>query len=84
MYSEKIYDALGYFTDDEAAILGVFRSLKTQSQVSYLSDSFYQRYNISLLDFLQRGKNQYNPASGLNSEELNTIIQIVNNLPKYK
>ena len=84
LYSEKIYNALGYFTDDEAAILGVFRSLKTQSQVSYLCDSFFQLYKVSLLDFLQKGKNQYNPASGLNSEELNTIIQIVNNLPKYK
>jgi len=83
-YAQIIYNAMGFVTDDEAAILGVFRQLRTQSQVSYLSEFFTTKYGASLLDFLQRGKNQYNPASGLNADEMNTIFNIVNKLPKYK
>lgn len=83
-YAKTIYDAMGMITDDEAAVFGIFRQLKTQSQVSFLSERFSQKYNVGLLDFLQRGKNQYNPASGLNASEMNTIFSIVNRLPKYK
>lgn len=83
-YARTIYDAMGMITDDEAAVFGIFRQLKTQSQVSFLSERFSQKYNVGLLDFLQRGKNQYNPASGLNASEMNTIFSIVNRLPKYK
>lgn len=82
--AKRIYDALGVFTDDESAIYSVFRQLKTQSQVSFLSDKFQQRYRVDLLDYLKRGYNPINPASGLNADELRTVIDIVNTLPKYK
>jgi hypothetical protein len=80
----KIYFAMGNFTDDESAIYGVFRSLGTQSQVSFLSARFTDMYKVDLLDFLKRGRNQYNPASGLNADELAVVLNIVNQLPKYK
>jgi hypothetical protein len=83
-YCKTIYNAMGWVYDDEAAIYSVFRSLKTQSQVSYLAERFKTIYKLDLLEFLKRGKNQFNAASGLNSEELSIIINIVNKLPKYK
>ena len=82
--SRIIYNAMGYFSDDESAVYSVFRSLQTKSQVSFLSEKFRQLYNIDMLEFLKRGKNQYNPASGLNTSEIATVINIVNNLPKYR
>lgn len=83
-YADILYKAMGYISDDEAAVYSVFRALKTKSQVSFLCDVFQKKYSIDLLEFLKRGKNQYNAASGLNSDELKTVIDIVNSLPKYK
>lgn len=80
----KIYFSMGNFSDDESAIYGVFRQLKTQSQVSFLSDRFQTMYKTDLLEYLKRGRNQYNPASGLNTDELAVVLNIVNSLPKYK
>lgn len=80
----KIYFAMGNFSDDESAIYGVFRSLGTQSQVSFLAARFADMYKVDLLEFLKRGRNQYNPASGLNADELAVVLNIVNQLPKYK
>jgi hypothetical protein len=84
MYADRIYNAMGWVYDDEAAIYSVFRSLQTQSQVSFLAERFKIKYGSDLLEFLQKGKNQFNAASGLNSDELATVINIVNKLPKYK
>jgi hypothetical protein len=83
-YADIIYNAMGYLYDDEAAIYSVFRSLKSQAQVSILAERFLLKYKTDLLEFLQKGKNQFNAASGLNSDELSTVIKIVNTLPKYK
>lgn len=83
-YAKRIYDALGVFTDDESAVFSVFRQLKSQSQVSHLAEYFTQKYKTDLLDYLKRGYSSWNPASGLSSEELQIILNIVNNLPKYK
>lgn len=82
--AERLHKAMGYFTDDEAVIFSVFRSLRTQSQVSFLSDRFQQIYKTDLLEYLKRGDNNWNPGAGLNESELNTVISIVNKLPKYK
>lgn len=82
--AKRIYDALGVFTDDEAAIYSVFRSLKSQAQVSILSEKFEQKYKVDLLEYLQRGYSQWNAASGLNDSEIKIVIDIVNKLPKYK
>ena len=46
--ADRIYNALGYFYDDEAAAIAVFRTLKTQSQVSFLSDIFQRKYKTDL------------------------------------
>jgi len=82
--AKRIYNAMGYLTDDESEVFSVFRNLKTQTQVSYLADVFQQNYKSDLLEFLKKGKNQFNVASGLNSDELSVILNIVNKLPKYK
>lgn len=83
-YAARLYNAMGYVYDDEAAVFSVFRSLKTKSQVSFLCERFRIKYGVDLLEFLKRGKNQFNAASGLNNDELATIINIVNKLPNYK
>jgi hypothetical protein len=81
--AKRIYDAMGYFTDDEAAVISVFRLLKTKSQVSWLSDIFQKQYKTDLFNFLRKGKGLL-PQAGLNDNELSEIITIVQKLPNYK
>jgi hypothetical protein len=74
LYAEKIYKAKGipYLTnDDEAAVYGVFRSLKSKTQVSYLAETFFKMYNKDLKAFLQ---------SFLNNNEFGNVATICNKL----
>jgi hypothetical protein len=74
-YSKIIWDAKGipYLTnDDEAAVYGVFRALKSKTQVSVLAGYFFQKYNKDLKTFLQ---------SFLNQNEFGNVATICNKLP---
>jgi hypothetical protein len=79
-FAKRIYEAMGFFSDDEPAVFSVFSQLKYKTQVSWLADVFQQNYKMDLLDFLKRGKGQL-PQAGLNSDELQQILNIVNALP---
>lgn len=82
---KKIWDCSGgwFSGDDEACITGQITSVKTQTQVSYLADKFQQKYNTSLLLFLQKG-NSSAPWAGLSTAEMATLLQNVKNKPKYR
>ncbi len=69
--SKIIYDAKGYFNDDEAAVYGVFQSLKAKTQVSFLAEKFFDKYQVSLWGYLQ---------NMMNEKELGTVANIVNKL----
>jgi hypothetical protein len=87
-YAEQIYNAFGFFGDDEATIFGIFRALKTQSQVAWLAKAFKEKYGTELLTFLQKGSKTsqiWRPAtSGLNATEMKQILDIIKSKPKYK
>lgn len=85
-YADTIYDAFGFFGDDEAAVIGVFRQLKTQSQVASLAKRFNELYKKDLLQFLRDGKQgiQKTYWSGLSESVINQIKDLVNKKPKYK
>jgi hypothetical protein len=53
--AKTIHDAFTVFQDDFNAIMSVFSSLRTKSQVSFLADVFSQKYNEDLLSFLGDG-----------------------------
>ena len=46
--SKRIYDAMGYLSDDESEVYSVFRTLKSQSQVSFLSDAFLGEAKVGI------------------------------------
>ena len=71
-FAKTIYDAIGFFTDDESAVYGVFRQLKSQTQVSFLAEAFYNNYGTDLYSYL---------AKNLNDGEMAIVNQIVNSLP---
>lgn len=79
--SKQIYDAIGLFDDDEEAVIAVFKSLRTQSQASFLSEKFAQLYKADLLSWL-RGSGIW-PKDRLSDADVKQITDYVNKLPKY-
>lgn len=88
-YAQKIYDAMSCTGDDEQTIFGVFRALRTQSQVASLARAFYLKYSLDLRNALKNGICTYFPTNpfdlpGLNTEELGQVDKIVFAKPLYK
>jgi len=73
-YVDDLWDATGYFNDDEDKIYGVFRAMKTKSQVAALAKRFNQLKSKDLYSYL----NEY-----LNDEELLKVKGIIDQKPTY-
>lgn len=80
--SKQIYDAMGYFSDDEPMINKVFKEIPSKAHLSYLAEYFAKLYRMDLFSFLKQGKGQLAQA-GLNNDELETILNIVAQKPDY-
>lgn len=79
--AKQIYDAIGLFDDDEEAVIAVFKSLRTQSQASFLAERFSLIYHADLLTWL-RGSG-YWPKDRLSDADVKQITDYVTKLPKY-
>jgi hypothetical protein len=73
-YVDDLWDATGYFNDDEDKIYGVFRAMKTKSQVAALAKRFNQLKSKDLYSYLD----EY-----LNDEELLKVKAIIDQKPTY-
>lgn len=69
--AKKIYDAKGFFNDNESVVIGVFRQQSSVATVSQLSDIFLRVYKQDLWAYL----------SFLDSAEKTQITNIINSLP---
>lgn len=78
----KIYQYPGIFWDDFNTVLGVFQTLRTKSQLSFLCDVFQKTYNASMYGYLLDGGGIL-PWDGLSEVHLTQIINYVNSLPDY-
>lgn len=63
-----------YYPDSEEKALGVFRLLKSQAQISYLSYRFFELYKTDMLEFLK---------TFMNTEQLAQVQSIIKNKPLY-
>lgn len=79
--AQKIYNAWGKFNDDEQAIFAVFRSLRSQAQLSQLCYYYSKKYNQDLLTRLKAP--WYYANDGLDDIEFKVIAEIVLKLPTY-
>jgi len=86
--AEKIRGSFTNFGDNEQQVIGIFRQLKTQAQVSNIADAFFKKYSLDLWTFLKTGTPDSDVLSqyytGLSNQDLSLILNIVNKLPKYK
>ena len=73
-YVDDLWNATGYFNDDEEKIYGVFRAMRTQSQIAALAKRFNQLKGKDLYGYLK---------DYLNETELLTVKRIIDQKPKY-
>lgn len=73
-YVDDLWSATSFYSDDEEKIYGVFRAMKTQSQIAALAKRFNQLKGKDLYGYLK---------DYLNEEELLTVKKIIDQKPKY-
>jgi hypothetical protein len=73
--TEKIYDGIGTFYDDEAEITAAFKALRYKNQVSYLAYKYQERFGRDLLTDLKKN---------LSADELAPIYAYIKTLPLGK
>jgi hypothetical protein len=81
-FVNQIWDSVGWLNDDFERVFGIFKMLKTKSQVSYLAMKFLELKQKDLLTWLLGGGLFSYPADRFSSEEVGQIVAYVNNLPK--
>lgn len=82
LYNE-IYNSFSIWGDDEKRIFSAFKTIKTQSQLSYFSYWLMQKKNIDLLKWL-KGSDWGPVGDHLSVDEISVITTYIKQLPKYK
>jgi hypothetical protein len=73
-YAKDINDAFGWIFNNKDKIYGVFRAMKDKVQVSQMSNAYYIKYKINLIDDLRSHI----------SDEMGQVMKIVGKLPDYR
>lgn len=82
LFSE-IYNSFSPFGDDEARIYAAFKTLKTQSQLSYFAWWVREKHGVDLLRWLHGG-NVGPIGDNLSVAEIAVITDYFNKLPRWK
>ena len=69
--AKNFYDAIGTFNDNEDKVYANLRFMKYGTQLSQVSERFFQMYQKDLFNYLR---------SSLNDKEMTTVSKLVNNL----
>lgn len=72
-FADEVYNSKGYFNDDEEKLTGVFKAINYKTQVSQLSEYFFNTYKKDLYGFMNSFLD--------NDTEFLPIIKIVNAKP---
>lgn len=75
----KIYDSIGYFSDDEGAILNEIKKVKSQGQLSQITDA----YGSGALNYGNMGDDIENALKGgwFSKDRLKELNNFINTLP---
>lgn len=76
----QIESAFGIISDDVSTVMGVFKGLQTQSELSYMADIWQQKNGSDFLTWL-RGTTW--PNDRLSDSEINDITTFVSKLPTH-
>lgn len=82
-YKQELLDSFGYWNDDEAQAIGVFKHFTTKYQVACFCYIWQEEDGYApMLEWLKGGGFWDWPADRLDTGEINEIIKYVDNLPK--
>jgi hypothetical protein len=73
--AKQFYDAKGIFNDDETKVYGMLRALRYDTQLSQISERFFQMYKKDLYNYI---------ASFMNEKEMLEVNKLVSNLKNGK
>lgn len=82
--AKSIYDSIYKklpIAADSARILGEFAKLRYKSQVSFLSEVFYNKYKADMLTYLDNGVPFFIGNTGLPDQSMRKLMDYVNKLP---
>lgn len=79
-WATEIYNAMGFWNDNEDVPIAVFKRCKTRANASYIAYAFQQKYGEDLLKWLRGG---WWPQDRLSDADVAEINDYVNKLPKY-
>lgn len=72
--AKRIYDAKGFFNDDESKVYAVFKTFKAKSDVATVAFYFVQQY----------GKDMHSYMSFLSQSEMEKIYIYITSMPDYR
>jgi len=73
-FADTLYNAKGFFKDDENSVLDIFRNLQTQLQVSQVALFFSFFYKKDMLAYMK---------TFMDDDNLKEVLEIIKNYPQY-
>lgn len=71
-YATLIWNAKGFFKDNESTVIGAVREMPSKAYLSYVSKLFFAKYKRGLIDYIK---------TFFNSDQLYDLQQIVKSMP---
>lgn len=79
---QDIKNAMGFFGDSEATIIGILKRARTQATFSFLAWEYNYETGGDFLAFL-RGRDSWYPWAGLSDSDIYSVSQYISKLQKY-
>jgi hypothetical protein len=80
--AKRIWDAIGFFGDKEAAVIAAIHEMRTRANLSFVAWVFAKKYNRDLLEFIRYGGGNA-PWAGLSDADVTKLNQYIYSLPTY-
>lgn len=82
LLANNIYDAIGYFGDDDDKIKAQFKACNSKIKVAQVSEAFTKMHSRDLLTYIRDGVG-ISPAAGMSDNTFQEVLKYVNSLPVY-
>lgn len=80
--ANNIYNAIGYFGDDDDKIKAQFKACNSKVKVAQVSEAFTKMHSRDLITYIRDGVG-VSPAAGMSDDTFQEVLKYVNSLPTY-
>ena len=82
LLANNIFDAIGYFGDDDDKIKAQFKACNSKVKVAQVSEAFTKMHSRDLITYIRDGVG-VSPAAGMSDDTFQEVLKYVNSLPTY-